>query len=192
MGKKKNTNSELLNKVKDIAATPYHLQLEEIINVFHDEVCYQQLKGAYHEAAHAVALYTLRMPFNYVTIILEGNSFGVVLRDLPSYNVCSIKNCTILLAGFIAEHVVFDDADRHEQDFWALEEIIKMMTKGEEEVLLRQQLTDFAVELIEGAGFWEAVEAVAHALIEYGTLDAAHCKKIIKQAKRKARRKYDG
>jgi hypothetical protein len=118
MGKKKNANSELLNKVKDIAATPYQLQLEEIIDIIHDEVCYQQSKAAYHEAAHAVALYTLRMLFNYVTIIPEDNSFGVVVRDFSSsYNVCNIKNCTILLAGFMAEHVVFDDAEGHEQDF---------------------------------------------------------------------------
>jgi hypothetical protein len=57
---------------------------------------------------------------------------------------------------------------------------------AEGELLFRQQLTDFSIGLIESPGFWEAVEAVAHALMEHGTLDAEYCKKIIKQAKSKA------
>lgn len=204
MGKRKNDDSWLDNflgsylndMVKDIAACCYEDIIEEL-DKLHSKVLQKNWMNAYHEAGHVVAFYNLRKPFNFVTIhplddYDRSFSIAYVSQSLENFNKTqNIIGATIGLAGFWAEYKKFGGAVTFGgSDCEKVNEIItKLASNLEGQLLLIKYLLDFALDVLESPGSWEAVESLAKALMKQKTIDYISCKKIIKNAKRRARRK---
>jgi hypothetical protein len=197
VGKKNNYFDirELNKKLKSMAMGPYEQLLIECLNDFNkiiDSIYCIHLKRleatAYHEAGHTVAAYTLRRNFSYVTINPNNDSLGHVALEHKWFKH-NLIDMAIWLAGFIAEYKAYGISGGFEYDFAHIDQIALSITKGVNgDTLFRRHLADFSLDLFESPGFWEAVEALAKALLEHKKLDSDAAKKIIKNAKRRARR----
>ena len=190
-----NSPNSLNDKIRAIETGPFREVLKDGIDYLGIviDACYQKhqeilIGTAYHEAGHAVAAYTLRRKFDSVSIIPDEASLGRVWM-WPSGK--DLKLAAIELAGFIAQYETLGVVGGHEGDLRCIDEVVASLTSNlEEAALLRTNIADFTLSLFESLGFWDAVEALAKALLEHGELDSFTARRIIKNAKRRARRKY--
>jgi Peptidase family M41 len=190
---------DLNRKINIMANGPYGQAVKGSLKEFTERieeyyVAHQNLfkAVAYHEAGHAVAAYTLLHKFDYVSIIPNEHSLGrVAMPKIRSSN--NFNDTVVFLAGFIAEYKAFGMVGGHELDFSYIDKVVWSLTSNlEESALLLTNIADFSLSLFESVGFWDAVEALAKALLEHKELNCDTAKKIIKNAKQRARRKKKG
>ena len=126
------------------------------------------LQVAFHEAGHGVVAYRLGLDCGLLSILPEPGTVGRSFSEYPwKDGSIDAKVTTVLLAGYVAEHEMFPDADRRTSrlDDEEARELVKRGCAGSIE-----ECQSLAVQMVRKD--WRHIEAVATALVEAKSLVA--------------------
>lgn len=152
---------------------------------------------AYHEAGHAVAAFIEGVPLGPITIIPDGNvQRNLRRRDLGNGFRPDVRRAAnnrqkieaeviATFAGPAAEDAFTGRRNRYaaQDDYPDIKKIASFVCESDEEMIAYLEwLAIRARRVVTDRRNWEAVKAVAAALLKHETIDAAKARTLIKAA----------